>query len=65
MSVVDPTATATRNPSSVVIAPPIYGMKLPKNVRTPIGNASGRPSKTMISHCVTAANRAMIPVPTM
>ena len=65
MSLDVPTATATRNPSSVVTAPPMYGMKFPKNVNTAIGSASGRPSRTMISHCVTAANRAIAPVPIM
>ena len=34
----------------------MYGMKLRKNVRTPIGNASGRPSSAIISHWVTPAN---------
>ena len=65
MSAVVPTATATRNASAVVTNEPMYGMKPPKKVSTPIGIASGRPRMIMISALVTAPNSEITAVPIM
>ncbi len=43
--------------------PPTYGMKPAKNVRTPIGNASGRPSRVIIRNWSVPATREIRPVP--
>ena len=44
---------------------PMYGMKPPKKVSTPIGTAKGSPRITMISALVIAPNSEIRAVPTM
>ena len=65
MSAVEPTATAIRNPSIVTMKLPMYGMNPPKNIRIEIGIARGRPSRVIVSHCITAPANDTIAVPTI